>query len=219
MSVNNFIRSKSLNGLIFSLLGTFLLSTNFITAKYGLGGFNPETFRLVWTFAAALYSLILIYISGYSKHLLLPNDSILIIVLMGVTGGIAMLLLWGGLAELDSSLVSFLYHFMPVMSIIMGMLFLGEKLMVKELVFVPLMVLGGFITSFGRWHVVGTGVILSLLGCFFSALQMLIGKKVANRIHPYITNFYRLGDECHDIVDRFSCHDIVDKRLINVICN
>jgi len=47
-------RSDPLKGFFYALAGSVLVSTNWVTAKYGLRGFNPETFSLVWTSAFLL---------------------------------------------------------------------------------------------------------------------------------------------------------------------
>ena len=65
--------------------------------------------------------------------------------------------------------------------------------MVKEFALVGVMVLGGSLGAFGRWHIVGLGVILTLLACSASALQLLIAKMKVSEVHPNILVFYRNG--------------------------
>lgn len=169
------------------------MSTNFVTAKYGLRGFNPETFSLVWTSAAAVYSLIIVLATGHWRQTRLPTHAIGKISLMGLTTGAGMVLAWSGLAQLDPSFQAFLWRFQPVLTILLSALVLGERLMVKELIPVAAMVLGGCLGGIGRWHIVGTGMILTLLACYAVAVQLVIAKMTVAEIHPNALVFYRVG--------------------------
>ena len=180
-------------GFFYALGGTLLVSTNYITAKYGLKGFNPETFSLVWTLAASFYSLIVIIISGKLRQLAIPVKSIRSIMVLGLATGTGMVLAWSGLALLDPSFASFLWRFSPVLIIILSVLFLGERLRLVEVLAIGVMVLGGAMTTLGRWHIVGMGVVLTLFGCVAVAVQMLVVKLNVSRIHPNILVFYRVS--------------------------
>jgi drug/metabolite transporter (DMT)-like permease len=180
-------------GFLYALGGTLLVSTNYITAKYGLKGFNPETFSLIWTLAASFYSLLVIIISGKLRHLVIPAKSIRSILVLGLATGTGMVLAWSGLSMLDPSFASFLWRFSPVLIIILSVFFLGERLRSIEAVPIGIMVLGGAMTTFGRWHIVGLGVVLTLLGCVAVAVQMLVVKLNIARIHPNILVFYRVS--------------------------
>jgi drug/metabolite transporter (DMT)-like permease len=180
-------------GFFFALAGTFFVSTNYITAKYALQGFNPETFSLIWTAAAAVYAYIIICITGTRRHLTIPARTIGKTIVLGIATGIGMILSWAGLARLDPSFAAFLWRFAPVLIIMFSALFLGERLSMIEFGPIIIMILGGVLSVIGRWNVVGTGVILSLLGCCAFAIQMLMAKMLVNDIRPNILVFYRVG--------------------------
>jgi drug/metabolite transporter (DMT)-like permease len=183
----------STKGFLYALGGTLLVSTNYITAKYGLKGFNPETFSLVWTLAASFYALIAVIISGRMRELAIPKKRVRSILLLGLTTGSGMVLAWSGLSLLDPSFASFLWRFSPVLIIILSVFILGERLRLIEAVPIGIMVLGGAMTTYGRWHIVGTGVILTLLGCVAVAVQMLVVKLNVKEIHPNVLVFYRVS--------------------------
>jgi drug/metabolite transporter (DMT)-like permease len=193
MSLNIDVKTNSFKGFIYALGGTILVSTNFVTAKYGLQGFNPETFSLVWTTAAALYSFIVILISGQFNKVSLSLSSIKSIFLLGLTTGAGMLLGWAGLARLDPSFTAFLWRFQPVLAIIMSIVFLGERFLYKEIIPIFIMIFGSLFSTMGRWNIVGVGTILTLFACIAAALQMLIAKAKVRKIHPNILVFYRVG--------------------------
>ena len=193
MSSDIHTRSDPSKGFFYALAGSVLVSTNWVTAKYGLRGFNPETFSLVWTSAASVYSLIVVLATGHRRQIVLPAHVIRKVALMGLATGVGMILVWSGLAQLDPSFQAFLWRFQPVLTILLSALFLGERLTVKELVPVAAMVLGGFVGAIGRWHIVGSGMILTIFACFAFAVQMLIAKRLVAEIHPNVLVFYRVG--------------------------
>lgn len=186
-------RSDPLKGFLYALAGSVLVSTNWVTAKYGLRGFNPETFSLVWTSAAAVYSLIIVLATGHRRQIVLPAHVIKKVALMGLATGVGMILVWSGLAQLDPSFQAFLWRFQPVLTILLSALFLSERFTVNELVPAAAMVLGGFVGAIGRWQIVGSGMILTIFACFAFAVQMLIAKKMVAEIHPNVLVFYRVG--------------------------
>ena len=186
-------RRNTTRGFLYALGGTLLVSTNYITAKYGLKGFNPETFSLVWTLAASFYAMIVILVSGKRKYLVVPASSLHSILILGLATGVGMILAWSGLSMLDPSFASFIWRFSPVLIIILSVFFLGERLRLVEVLAIGIMVLGGAMTTIGRWHIVGTGVMLTLFGCVAVAVQMLVVKRSVGRIHPNILVFYRVS--------------------------
>lgn len=193
MSSDIHSRSDPLRGFSYALAGSVLVSTNFVTAKYGLRGFNPETFSLVWTSAAAAYSFVIVVATGHWRQMALPARAIKKTGLMGLATGVGMILAWAGLAQLDPSFQAFLWRFLPVLTILLSAVVLRERLTVKELFPVAAMVVGGSLGAVGRWHMVGTGMILTILACFAFAVQMVIAKIMVAETHPNIVVFYRIG--------------------------
>jgi len=170
-----------------------LLSTNFVTAKYGLQGFNPETFSFVWTTAAAIYALGIAIADKSSRSQIFPRKRMKEMTALGITTGICMIMTWSGLASLDPVFSSFLWRFLPVMTILAGILFLKERLSKKEFFAMLIMLSGSLWGVIGRWEIVGTGVILTFLaGCTASA-QLLIAKTQIDRVHPNVLVAYRVG--------------------------
>ncbi len=190
---NNNALNSPLKGFLFALAGTILVSTNFITAKYGLNGFNPETFSVIWTVSATIYAFLIVVGTGHWKDLAIPTSSIVMVVLLGLSTGAGMLLGWAGLALLDPSFASFIWRFFPVLMIIASTIFLHEKFRAIELAPIAIMVIGGCVSAIGRWDMVRTGIILTILACLAATVQMLIAKVIVAEIHPNVLVFYRVG--------------------------
>jgi drug/metabolite transporter (DMT)-like permease len=180
-------------GFLLSLAGTLAVSTNYVTAKYGMRGFNSQTFSLVWTAAAAFYCFVILAGTGRLKGLIVPRRSVWVVVLLGVCTGVGMLALWAGLRLLDPSFASFLARFASVMTVIFGALFLRERLRPVEFCALGLMIVGGAVSVVGRWLLVGLGTILTLIGCAASATQMLLAKIRSSELHPDVLVFYRVA--------------------------
>jgi drug/metabolite transporter (DMT)-like permease len=180
-------------GFLYALGGTLLVSTNYITAKYGLRAFNPETFSFIWTSAASFYSLMVIVLSGRLNGLIIPAKAIRSMLILGLATGMGMVLGWSGLSMLDPSFASFIWRFSPVLIIILSVFLLDERLRMVEVFPIGIMVLGGAMTTLGRWHIVGAGVMLTLFGCVAVAVQMIVVKLKVVEIHPNILVFYRVS--------------------------
>lgn len=180
-------------GFVWALAGTALVSTNFVTAKYALRGFNPETFSTVWTGAAALYALAWLAVTGRGREAVgiwrEPGKT----GLLGLLTGAGMVLTWSGLQRLDPSFAALLWRFMPVMILLLGVVFLRERIRGIEVVPLVLMVAGGAAGTVGRWDVVGAGVVLTLVAAVAGAGQMLLAKLLVARHSPAAVVFARLG--------------------------
>jgi len=180
-------------GFLYSLGGALLISTNFVTAKYGLEGFNPGTFSLVWTCAAAVYAFGIVLVGRSSRDQIFPVRSMKAILALGTATGFGMILAWKGLASLDAAFASFLWRFFPVLTIVSGVLFLKERLSKREVLAMVIMLLGSLWSVAGRWETVGLGVILTLLAACAGTVQLLIAKSQTHQVHPNVLVAYRVG--------------------------
>lgn len=183
----------SIKGFFYSLIGVAFISTNFITAKFGLSGFNPETFSFIWTASATIYSFFISLLFKESRNQLINFHYIRALVALGICTGVTMLLAWTGLSMLDPVFASFLWRFFPVMAIVAGVVFLKERFKREELIAMIIMFIGSMYSIKGRWNIVGKGVIFTLLAGCAGAFQLLIAKVYAKRIHPNVMVTYRVG--------------------------
>lgn len=184
-------RPDRLRGFLLALAASFLISTNYITGKFGVDGFGPAVFGLVWMTAASCYSLVILLATGRIEQLNLPTKTRKLVVLVGLFTGLQMYLFWSGLELLNPPFAAFLGRFEPALTILLATLFLGERIGLKEAGAVVLMIVGGCLSTFGNWNVVGTGAVLTLLACLTMSIQFLIGKAAVGQVHPSILVFYR----------------------------
>ncbi len=184
-------RRDPLKGFSYALAGTVLISTNYVMAKYGLKGFNPAAFSLVWTSGAAFYALLIVLASGRRRELALPATAVRKVVLLGLTTAPLMLCAWYGLRLLDPLFAGFLWRFSPVLAIVFGAALLRERLSLGEILALAVMVLGGSLSTMGRWHIVGLGIVLVLASCVLGAVQQLLARMTAAEVDPGVLVFYR----------------------------
>ena len=184
---------NAVKGFIYALIAVVLVSTNYVTAKYALTGFNPETFSMVWTAAAASYAFVILMLSSHRRKLALPRGALAKVLVLGAATAPNMLLGWSALSRLDPSFAAALARFMPVFLILLGALFLGERLTIKELPAGALMVLGGVVATLGRWQAVGLGTVLMLLACVLLGVSRLLAKMSVGQVHPNSLAFYRVA--------------------------
>ena len=186
------MQSNFRKGFFFSLIATVLLSTNYVTGKYALQGFNPWTFSVIWCSAAATYSLIIVLFTGGLKDLVLPKRAFRAMLYLGLVTAGAMLLSWWGLSMLDPAFYAFLFRFYPVLTILLAAIFLSEKLPRRLFAPAALMIAGGILSTVGRWHIVALGMCLTLVACCMAALTSLIVKIKVFEIRTNVMVFYRV---------------------------
>ena len=107
-----------------------------------------------------------------------------------------MVLGWQALSILQPEYAAFLCRSIPLLLIVLAAVFLSEKLPPRIIYPALLMIVGGFVSAVGQWHIVAFGTFLTLVACCFTALQMLIAKTKVRQIHPYAVAFYRVFLSC-----------------------
>lgn len=178
-------------GFLFALAGTILIATYFVTGKYALQAFNTATFCFLWTAATAVFSLIVVLARGNRRDLVLPRRAVPAVLGICLCTGVGMVVLYEGIRVLDSSFVAFLARSFPVMVIILGAIFLKERLRLVEILPMGVMFVGGIVSVWGRWQEVGTGVLLVLVGYWLFAFHRLFVKLSSTRVKTTVIVFYR----------------------------
>lgn len=178
-------------GFFFALSGTILISTYFVTGKYALRGFNTATFCFLWTAATTVFSLMVVLARGNRADLVLPRRAVLAVLGICLCTGVGMVVLYEGIRRLDSSFVAFLARSFPVMVILLGVIFLKERLRLIEILPMVVMLVGGVVSVWGRWQEIGVGVMLVLVGYWLFAFHRLFVKLSTTRVKTTVIVFYR----------------------------
>lgn len=180
-------------GFTLSLLATIFLACNYVTAKYGMGGFNPETLAATWMTAAAVYAFLWALLTGQVRALVITGRPLRWMILLGLANGVCQFTMWQGLQRLDSAFAAFLGRFAPMLAIVMGVFILKERIRPLEWLAIAAMLGGGMLSSARASGAEWLGIVLSLVSAFFSAMQWPLAK-IGGRDLPSITmNFYRVA--------------------------
>ena len=193
MSDQGVPHSNPRKGFLLALASIILLAVSLVSTKYALREINPETLSLVWTTSAAVFAFLFLLLRGFGRELRIPGRLVVPVLVLGLFTGVDIILNFASMRLLDPTFAAFLWCFLPVVSIILSLLFLGEKLSARELPPMAVMLFGAMASTYGQWPIVGRGVILISVAVLFAAAQALIAKVVVPDIHPRVLVFYRNG--------------------------
>ena len=193
MSDQGVPHSNPRKGFLLALASIILLAVSLVSTKYALREINPETLSLVWTTSAAVFAFLFLLLRGFGRELRIPGRLVVPVLVLGLFTGVDIILNFASMRLLDPTFAAFLWCFLPVVSIILSLLFLGEKLSARELPPMAVMLFGAMISTYGQWTIVGKGVILVSVAVLFAAAQALIAKVVVPDIHPRVLIIYRNG--------------------------
>ena len=181
-------------GLVLSLAGTALLATNFITAKHGANeetGFGSSSFTVIWTLGCSIWAMTYLLLSGNRTSLRLPVKDLFPVIMLGVCTGAGMIFAWAGLVLMDPSFNAFMWRMMPVMGMLLGVIFLKERLAWMDVLPVMVMLAGGLVGTWGRCEAVGLGLLYTVAGALLFAIQLFIGKLQSGKLDEVALVFYR----------------------------
>ncbi|MCX5662978.1 MAG: DMT family transporter [Planctomycetota bacterium] len=181
-------------GFTFAFMGMCLLSCNYVLAKIGLEAFNPETFAFFWMGLATVFGLGLLLARGQARQILVRRGQRRWMLAMGLANTACQLLMWQGLSRLDPSFASFLGRFQPVMTILLCVAAMNERIRPAEWLAIGVMIAGGAASSLeGTFRAEALGIVLILSSSFFGAVQWTIGKHLAGQVSSQVLNFYRVS--------------------------
>lgn len=189
------VERDPLKGFLYAASAAVVLSfTTYIFSKYAMDkeeGLNAATFAFFWTLSASVYLLLLLAARGKLGEIRLPRRVAVCMVAVGITGGLAHIFFWSGLALLNPTFTSFLMRFMSVLVILGCVIFLRERLSRSEVIAIAVMLVGGCICFVGKWEFSIRGAALILLCTVAGAAWRLLAKAGAPHVPPMAGNFYR----------------------------
>ena len=171
------------NGFLYSLGATLCISTMYPLAKYSmpaLGG--APGFAVVFALAGSAYAVLMLLVTGRIRQIVLPRGLWGSVLAIGLLNGVGAVGFWAGLELIDPTFASMLGRLLPVLCILGGVVFYGERIRRVELLPVLLIILGSIGSVAGRpsWEVLGVG--LTLGGCVMGASQFILAKRIVHDI-------------------------------------
>ncbi len=178
-------------GFLLALSGTLCVGTYFVAGKFAMRGFNLPTFCLIWAAATLAASFAMVGARGKLREARLRGRTLARMIALGAAAGVGTILLYAALRTLDASFAAFVARFQPVMAILLGAVFLRERLRAIELAPLVAMLAGGLLSVWGHWTTAGEGVlvILASFACF--AVQHLLAKLESHRVSAEVQMLYR----------------------------
>jgi drug/metabolite transporter (DMT)-like permease len=183
-----------LRWFLLAAAGSALLAGNPVVGKYclrGEGGFNVLTFAFLWMALASGYTFGLLAGQRNLRRFAVPRREVPFLVLIGLMTGAVQALGWLALVYLNPAFASFLQRFVPVLTIVAGVLVLGERLRGFELAAIGMMMGGGVLSTAAEWEAVAVGVGLAMASYVIVSAQRLIIKLSVRRVDPMVVNFWR----------------------------
>ena len=89
-------QSNARKGFLLALASTAVISTNYVTAKYALKGFDAWTFSVIWCAAAAVYTFIILLVTGRAREIIISRRSFWAMLYLGLITAAGMILTWAG---------------------------------------------------------------------------------------------------------------------------
>lgn len=142
------MEKKEKEGIIFVLITVLIAGALPIIVKYGIGFINPLFFAATSSLLAGLSLFVLAVIQGNWKVLFSKKylPKLLLIGLFGIT--ISNIFFFYGTSLTSAINVSILLVIEPVYSILIGYLFLNEKITFKQIIFTSIIVMGTVIVLY-----------------------------------------------------------------------
>ncbi len=170
-------------GFLYSLGATLCISTMYPLGKYSmpaLGG--APGYAVIFAGAGSAYAVLMLLVTGNLRHMVLPRALWGSVLTIGLLNGVGAVGFWAGLELIDPTFASMLGRLLPVLCILGGVVFYGERIRRVELLPVGLIILGGIGSVAGRPTGEVLGVGLTLGGCVMGASQFVLAKRIVHDI-------------------------------------
>jgi drug/metabolite transporter (DMT)-like permease len=121
-------------------------------------------------------------VTGYGRKLIVPRDTWISVLAIGLLNGVGAVGFWAGLERIDPTFSAMLGRTLPVLCILGGVVFYGERFRRVEVLPVLLILVGGVVAVAGRPPEITLGAGLTLGGCVMGASQFILAKRIVHRV-------------------------------------
>jgi len=177
--------------MLLALMACACFSLNFVTAKYALRAYNPYTFCTLWFGCGAVYGFLYLAAThrvALGRQLRLAWKPL---ALMGLTYTAGALAGFSGLRLVDPTVAAFINRSQSAHLVLLGWLFLGERMNRREGWGLAIALSGLAITSYAHGRAEWIGVALLLFHALAYAVTVLIAKRLTGRIDPAVMTALR----------------------------
>lgn len=167
------------------IIAIVLWASAFVGIRIGLIGYSPGALALLRFCIASLFMALIYYSQGLKQRVSWKDRIQLVIAGMGGIGIYNLCLNYGELS-VSAGVASFIIGLMPVMTVILSLIFLQEKLGRGTWLGIFISILGLAILSFGEHSQSGMqqGVLAILVSALMGAILTIVQKQFASTYHP-----------------------------------
>ncbi len=173
------------------IVALFLISTGPVAIDYIIKFNNPETCALLWGISAFVYSLIfIIYKKEYKdiKKIKLKTG-----IALAMFSGLAALLWFYSIQAIGAEMTSFIGRVGPLLVVMLGVIFLGERFKLREIIGAIILLSGVYIIAFSPIEYLGIKIIYILIAVTSYSINQVIIKKNIKELSALSMNTVAIG--------------------------
>jgi len=180
----------------FFLVGTaFFTALSYVFGKAVNKDLYPETVTFFWFFGAFFFSIFTVMlVPSQRTELRYIRKYLTIFLFSSIVTAIGAALWIFSLRTIGPPLTSFLMKSQTLFSLLLGIMFLGERLNKGETIGIMLTIAGGVIVAYQEEGYLILGTFMALLSAFFYSLLSFLVKKIAQDLNMLtVANLRALG--------------------------
>lgn len=171
-------------GLVYAVLSSLFLSTGFVSAKHFLQYTNPETLNTLWFGIAFIVSIAVLLVRSRQRTIRAFREHWKDGVIVGGANAVAAAFWFHAISITGPTLTAFLIRFSTIFIIILGILFLKEKLHLHDIVGMLIALAGAFAISFANGDYLKIGTLVALAASLAIAVHQVLSKVYVKTIDP-----------------------------------
>lgn len=173
-----------IEGYLFLIGTAFFTSISYLIARYLFGSLNFDIAVFYWFFMAFVFALLVApSIPSQRRELLKFGSYWKIFIYSGILTSIGASLWMTSIWTIGPALTSFLMKAQTLFSLMLGIIFLGERLNRGESIGIVLTIIGLVIVAYHRDSYLIFGTVAALASAFFYSFLSFIVKKIANDLN------------------------------------
>ena len=171
-------------GLVYAVLSSLFLSTGFVVAKHFLEYTNPETLNVLWFGIAFLVAAAFLLLRNRAETVTLFKKNWKDGVIVGGANALAAAFWFQSISLAGPTATAFIVRFSTIFIIILGILFLKEKLHLHDIVGMLIAIAGALTISFGNGDYLKAGTMVALAASLAIAVHQVLSKAYAKNVNP-----------------------------------
>lgn len=175
---------KDNKGLIYLILSGLFITTSPIFAQHLVKTVDVELLAFLWFVPASMVSTAVVSLYTKTSPIAYFRKNWKEGIILGFANALSVVLWFAAIKAIGATLTTFLLRFMTIFLIILGIIFLKEKLNTLEAIGAAIAIAGALVMNFNASSILLIGTIIAVLAAFAVAVQEIIAKIYVARISP-----------------------------------